>query len=117
MIISLSPARHSMARWSSSWNQATRDKLDTFKHDSRELCKQMIMKDAEMMAVMRAASPDPSTAARISGELFDLQAAFDDLARKAGVAHIIGKPCDMGMIGPGSVPPPLSGPAPMAPEP
>lgn len=82
-------------------DKATQDKLDAFQRDTQGLRKQMVMKHAEMRALMQAETPNSAAAAKISGELFDLQATMQDKAKAAGVENYIGGPCGggMGMMG------------------
>ena len=78
-------------------DKATQDKLDAFQRDTQALRKQIVMKHAEMRALMQSETPDPATVSKISGELFDLQANMQDKAKAAGVASYLGGPCGMGM--------------------
>ncbi len=78
-------------------DKATQDKLDAFQRDTQALRKQMVMKHAEMRALMQSETPDPAAVSKLSGELFDLQAAMQDKAKAAGVEDYIGGPCGMGM--------------------
>jgi Spy/CpxP family protein refolding chaperone len=77
-------------------DKATQDKLDAFQRDTQTLRKQIVMKHAEMRALMQAETPNPATVSKLSGELFDLQAAIQDKARAAGVENLVGGPCGMG---------------------
>ena len=78
-------------------DKATQDKLDAFQRDTQALRKQIIMKHAEMRAMMESDNPNPAAASKISGELFDLQATMQDKAKAAGVSAYLGGGCGMGM--------------------
>ena len=78
-------------------DKATQDKLDAFQRDTQALRKQIVMKHAEMRALMQSESPDPVAVTKASGELFDLQANMQDKAKAAGVTGYLGGPCGMGM--------------------
>ena len=55
-------------------DKATQDKVDAFQKDTQALRKQIVMKHAEMRALMGSQTPDQAAVAKVSGELFDLQA-------------------------------------------
>jgi hypothetical protein len=109
-------------------DQATRDKLNKFFKDNQALHKQIVMKQAEMHALMRNEKTDPQAASKVAGELFDLRTAFHDKAEVAGVAQFVG-PMGPGMgmgMGRGmhgmrgmrgGMPGMMGGPADMAPAP
>ncbi len=78
-------------------DKATQDKLDAFQRDTQALRKQIVMKHAEMRAMMQSDNPNPAATSKISGELFDLQATMQDKAKAAGVAAYLGGGCGMGM--------------------
>jgi zinc resistance-associated protein len=80
-------------------DQATQDKLDAFFRANQELHKQMMMKQSERQAMMQSANPDPAAVAKISGELFDLQANLQDKAKAAGLDIYLGGPGRGGMMG------------------
>jgi len=77
-------------------DQATQEKVTKFFKDNQALHKQIVMKQAEKHALMRSEKPDPQTAAKIAGELFDLQTSMHDKAEAAGVAQYVG-PMGRGM--------------------
>ena len=77
-------------------DKATQDKLDAFQRDTKALRKQIVMKHAEMRALMQSETPNSAAVSKLSGELFDLQAAMQDKAKAAGVDEYIGGP-GMGM--------------------
>lgn len=75
----------------------SRAKVTKFFKDNQALHKQIAMKQAEKRAIMQSEKPDPQTAAKIAGELFDLRTAMFEKAEAAGVSQYIGP---MGMGGP-----------------
>jgi Spy/CpxP family protein refolding chaperone len=78
-------------------DKATQDKVDAFQKDTQALRKQIVMKHAEMRALMGSQTPDKAEVSKVSGELFDLQADMQDKAKAAGVEAYVGGPCGMGM--------------------
>lgn len=87
---------------------AVQAKLDKFFADTVDLRKQLAMKRAEKMAMMRSDNPDPAASAKLAGEMFDLRAAMEKKADVAGVDQYLGGPgggmgcgCDQGMAGRG----------------
>jgi Spy/CpxP family protein refolding chaperone len=81
-------------------DQATKDKLQQFFTDNKELHKEMIMKQAAKRALMRSDNPDPAAASKLAGELFDLRTTIREKAVAAGVEQYIGHG-RMGMMGAG----------------
>jgi len=75
---------------------ATQGKIDAFFRDTQDLRKKIVMKHAEMRALMNNQNADPAAASKLSGELFDLQVAIQDKAKAAGVDQYVGG-CGMGM--------------------
>ena len=67
-------------------DQATLDKIETFRNDNQGLRKQIVEKRAEKRALMRADNPDATQAAKVSGELFDLRQQLRDKAEAAGLS-------------------------------
>jgi hypothetical protein len=81
-------------------DKATRDKLDTFFGETKDLRKQIMMKQSERQALMQSDNPNPLEVSKISGELFDLQTTMQDKAKAAGLDTYLGGPCmGMGMMG------------------
>ena len=80
-------------------DEATRTKIDGFYRDTQALRKQIVMKHAEMRALMTSQNADPAAASKLSGELFDLQATMQEKAKAAGVSQYVGGGCGMGMGG------------------
>lgn len=71
---------------------AVQEKMDQFYADTQALRKQLAVKQAEKMALMRSDNPDPAAAAKLAGELFDLRAAMREKAEAAGVDQYLGRP-------------------------
>lgn len=69
---------------------AVQQKLDSFYTDTQTLRKEIAVKQAEKRAVMRNDNPDPAAAAKLTGELFDLQTAMREKAVAAGVDQYMG---------------------------
>jgi hypothetical protein len=84
-------------------DQDTKDKLQQFFVDNKDLQKEMVMKQAEKRALMRSDNPNPADAAKIAGELFDLRSTVREKAVAAGVEQYIGQGRKgmMGGSGPG----------------
>jgi zinc resistance-associated protein len=74
----------------SQLDAASKAKVDKFHDETKELRKQMVMKHAEERAIMRADNPDSSKAAKLAGEIFDLQTSLQAKAAAAGVQDLIG---------------------------
>lgn len=77
----------------SQLDTASKAKLDKFYNETKDLRKQMVMKHAEQRAVLSSTNPDPATAAKLAGELFDLKAAIHAKAEAAGVQGLMGCAC------------------------
>lgn len=69
---------------------AVQQKLDGFFTDTQALRKEMAVKQAEKMALMRSDNPDPAAVAKVTGEMFDLQATMREKAVAAGVDQYMG---------------------------
>jgi zinc resistance-associated protein len=68
---------------------ATKVKVDKFFDDTKDLRKQIIMKNAEEHAVMSSVNPDPAKAASLAGEMYDLRTSMQTKADAAGVTGLI----------------------------
>lgn len=66
-----------------------KEKLDAFYVETKDLRKQIVMKETEMTALMQHPAPDPVAAGKLSGELFDLYTTFQDKSHKAGLDEVI----------------------------
>lgn len=69
---------------------AVQEKLDKFFTDTQDIRKEMTVKQAERMALMRSENPDPAAASKVAGELFDLRATLHQKAEEAGVSAYLG---------------------------
>ena len=74
----------------SQLDAASKAKVDKFHDETKELRKQMVMKHAEERAVMRSDNPDSAKAAKLAGEIFDLQTSIQAKAAATGVQDLIG---------------------------
>lgn len=74
----------------SQLDAASKAKVDKFHDETKDLRKQMVMKHAEERAIMRADNPDSAKAAKLAGEIFDLQTSLQTKAAAAGVQELIG---------------------------
>lgn len=73
----------------SQLDAASKEKVDKFYDETKDLRKQMVMKHAEERAIMRSENPDPAKAAKLAGEIFDLGTTLDSKAEAAGVLGLI----------------------------
>ena len=81
-------------------DKATRDRMDAFYSDTKELRKKIVMKQAEGQALMQSDAPDGAALSKVSGELFDLRAAMQEKAKAAGLENYWGgRGMGMGMRG------------------
>ncbi len=69
---------------------AVQEKLDKFFTDTQDLRKEIAVKQAERMALVRADNPDPEAAGKLAGELFDLRTTMHQKAEEAGVTAYLG---------------------------
>jgi len=82
------PAAQAMTkcpRGAARMDPAMREKIQKFFKDTDGLRRQIAMKRAELAAVIHAAQPDPATAGKMAGELYDLQASLRTQAQAAGI--------------------------------
>lgn len=70
---------------------ATQEKIDKFFADNQELHKSLIVKRAELGAMMRADNPDSAKVGKLAGELFDLRVSLKKKAEEAGVDQYLGR--------------------------
>lgn len=78
------------AQYNQQLDPAVQQKVDAFYNDTQALRKEMAVKQAEKMALMRNDNPDPAAVAKLTGEMFDLQTAMSDKAVAAGVDQYVG---------------------------
>jgi zinc resistance-associated protein len=77
---------------------ASKEKMNKFFNETKDLRKQMVMKHAEVMALMHSDKSDSAQAAKLAGEMFDLRSTMETKAEAAGVAALLncgdfGGPC------------------------
>lgn len=84
----------------SQLDAASKAKVDKFYDETKDLRKQMVMKHTEKEALMHGENPDAAKAAKLAGEIFDLQASMQAKAEAAGVEGLIGCGCQS-MMGQG----------------
>jgi hypothetical protein len=66
-------------------DDATKAKMEKFRTDTLDLRKQMAMKRAEEVALIRSETPDMDAVRKTAGELFDLRMAMQEKAKAAGL--------------------------------
>ena len=64
---------------------AENTKIEKFFNDTKELMKQMFVKQAGIDALMNSRAPDATAIANITGELFDLETIIREKAKGAGL--------------------------------
>ncbi|MBT8346931.1 MAG: periplasmic heavy metal sensor [Desulfofustis sp.] len=69
---------------------AAQEKLDQFFTDTQDIRKEIAVKRAERMALIRSENPDPAAAGKLAGELFDLRTTMHQKAEEAGVTAYLG---------------------------
>ena len=69
---------------------AVQEKLDKFFVDTQEIRKEIAIKQAERMALIRGDNPDPAAAGKLAGEIFDLRTTMHQKAEEAGVTAYLG---------------------------
>lgn len=69
---------------------AVQEKIDAFFTDTQDIRKEIAIKQAERMALIRGDNPDPEAAGKLAGELFDLRTTMHQKAEEAGVTDYIG---------------------------
>lgn len=71
-------------------DQETKDKIEQFFADNKELRKEMAVKRAVKKALMHSDQPDVNEVAKVTGEMFDLRMTMREKAAAAGVDQYIG---------------------------
>jgi hypothetical protein len=83
--------------WNGGYGQfqkgAAQKDIDAFLLATVELRKNLAMKQAEYHALMNSATPDPTRAAAISGEMFELRDQLRLTAKDAGLGNGYGRGC------------------------
>jgi hypothetical protein len=72
-------------RQSHKQDDATNAKIEKFQADTKDLRKQVEMKQAEQMALIQSESPNLEAVRKASGELFDLRTSLMEKAKAAGL--------------------------------
>lgn len=67
-----------------------KEKLDAFFTDTQDIRKEIAVKQAERMALLRGDNPDPESAGKLAGEIFDLRTTMHQKAEEAGVTAYLG---------------------------
>ena len=70
---------------------AIKEKLDAFFTETQDIRKEIAVKRAEQRAMLRSENPDPATAGKLAGELFDLRTTMHQKAEEAGVTAYLGQ--------------------------
>ena len=63
----------------------TKEKIEKFRADTKDLRKQMVMKRAEESALIRSQAPNIEAVKKAAGELFDLRLTMVEKAKAAGL--------------------------------
>lgn len=69
---------------------AVQEKLDKFFTDTRDIRRELAVKRAERMAMVRSDNPDPEAVGKLAGEIFDLRTTMRQKAEEAGVTAYLG---------------------------
>ena len=72
-------------RQSHQQDDATNAKIDKFHVDTKDLHKQIVMKQAEQMALIQNVAPNIEAVKKASGELFDLRISLMEKAKASGL--------------------------------
>ncbi|MCG6931081.1 MAG: periplasmic heavy metal sensor [Desulfofustis sp.] len=80
---------------------AAQEKLDKFFADTKDLHREIAVKQAERIALIRSGNPDPAAVGKLAGELFDLRTTVREKAEEAGVAEYLGPMGPRGGMNPG----------------
>ena len=85
----------------SQLDAASKAKVDKFYDETKDLRKQLVMKNTEKAALMHGENPDAAKAAKLAGEIFDLQESMQAKTEAAGVEGLIGCGGCQSMMGQG----------------
>lgn len=83
---------------------AVQEKIDKFFTDNKDLQKEIMVKGAELRALMQSDNADYKLIGQLTGELFDLRATLRANAVAAEVDQYLGRGMGMGFGGPGMGP-------------
>ena len=67
---------------------ASKEKIEKFRAENKDLRKQIAMKRAEQSALLRSESPKIEAVRKTAGELFDLKTAMIEKASAAGISKL-----------------------------
>lgn len=70
---------------------AVQEKLDKFFTDTQDIRREIAVKRAERMALVRSDNPDSEAAGKLAGEIFDLRTTMRQKAEEAGVTAYFGR--------------------------
>ena len=72
-------------RYCDNWSYSEKDeaKASAFFEETKETRKEIVVKRSELDALMRQDNPDEKKVAKLTGELYDLQAMMEEKADKA----------------------------------
>ncbi len=70
-------------------NAATQAKIDKFQTETQALRKQIFMKQAEEMALIRSEQPDLKAVSKTAGELYDLNATMREKVKAAHLFPVV----------------------------
>ena len=66
-----------------SYDEQDKEKVTTFREETRETRKQIAVKKSERRALMSQDNPDEKRVAKLTGEIYDLQNVLDEKAKEA----------------------------------
>jgi len=73
--------------------------FDKFRDDTAGIRKEIVVKQNELTALMNRDNPDETKVAKLTGELYDLQATLDSKAEAAGIGNGFAYGHGPGMMG------------------
>jgi Spy/CpxP family protein refolding chaperone len=68
---------------SSFYDDADKEKVNTFREETKETRKQIAIKKSERRALMNQDNPDEKRVARLTGEIYDLKNLLEEKAKEA----------------------------------
>ncbi len=72
--------------------------IKKFRTETATVRKEIVVKRSELDALMRQDNPDEKKAAKLTGEIYDLQTRFAENAEDAGVENFVGDHRGNGMM-------------------
>ena len=70
---------------SSAYNEEDQAALEKFRDDTKAIRKEIVVKRSELNALISKDNPDETKVAKLTGELYDLEAELDSKAEAAGI--------------------------------